>query len=255
MRPALVALGLAVVAASSALAQEQPRPSDFDAELSALEKDYKQAHEEFTKPLREAKTDQERQKVQLDYRKAPESVLLPKFRDLARRARGTDAGLRATSWSIGLGLTPGQAPTPEFRSSIDDVAAYADSPRLAEPLCQRRLWLAAQMGARDEVVRALETVASKSPHRLVRATSLSTLADVHAALGEKAEARALWERLATEFADLPVATRARALIAAAEDLVLGKVAPDFEATDQDGKKFKLSDYRGKVVVLDFWGFW
>ena len=23
----------------------------------------------------------------------------------------------------------------------------------------------------------------------------------------------------------------------------------------DGQKFKLSDYRGKVVVLDFWGHW
>jgi len=32
-------------------------------------------------------------------------------------------------------------------------------------------------------------------------------------------------------------------------------APAFSAIDQDGKKFKLSDYRGKVVVLDFWGYW
>ena len=23
----------------------------------------------------------------------------------------------------------------------------------------------------------------------------------------------------------------------------------------DGKPFKLSDYKGKVVLLDFWGFW
>ncbi len=32
-------------------------------------------------------------------------------------------------------------------------------------------------------------------------------------------------------------------------------APDFQATDADGKGFKLSDYRGKVVALVFWGFW
>lgn len=32
----------------------------------------------------------------------------------------------------------------------------------------------------------------------------------------------------------------------------GKVAPDSSGIDADGKKFQLSDYRGKVVLLDFW---
>jgi cytochrome oxidase Cu insertion factor (SCO1/SenC/PrrC family) len=39
------------------------------------------------------------------------------------------------------------------------------------------------------------------------------------------------------------------------DLEIGKVAPDIEAVDLDAVPFKLSDYRGKVVVLDFWGDW
>jgi peroxiredoxin len=38
-------------------------------------------------------------------------------------------------------------------------------------------------------------------------------------------------------------------------LRIGKVAPDIVGEDLDGVKFKLSDYRGKVVVLDFWGDW
>ena len=41
----------------------------------------------------------------------------------------------------------------------------------------------------------------------------------------------------------------------AKALSVGKVAPEIEAEDIDGVKFKLSDYRGKVVVLDFWGDW
>ncbi len=36
---------------------------------------------------------------------------------------------------------------------------------------------------------------------------------------------------------------------------VGKEAPEIKATDLDGKEFKLSDYRGKVVLLDFWGNW
>jgi hypothetical protein len=38
-------------------------------------------------------------------------------------------------------------------------------------------------------------------------------------------------------------------------LKVGKVAPEIEGEDIDGVKFKLSDYRGKVVMLDFWGHW
>ena len=38
-------------------------------------------------------------------------------------------------------------------------------------------------------------------------------------------------------------------------LRVGKEAPDIAGPDLDDKKFKLSDYRGKVVLLDFWGNW
>jgi peroxiredoxin len=38
-------------------------------------------------------------------------------------------------------------------------------------------------------------------------------------------------------------------------LVLGKTAPDIEGEDLDGKRFKLSAYRGRVVVLIFCGNW
>lgn len=35
----------------------------------------------------------------------------------------------------------------------------------------------------------------------------------------------------------------------------GALAPDFTATDVAGKAFRLADCRGRIVVLDFWGFW
>jgi cytochrome c biogenesis protein CcmG/thiol:disulfide interchange protein DsbE len=34
-----------------------------------------------------------------------------------------------------------------------------------------------------------------------------------------------------------------------------KNAPDFELKDADGKVVHLSDYKGKVVLLDFWATW
>lgn len=38
-------------------------------------------------------------------------------------------------------------------------------------------------------------------------------------------------------------------------LAIGQRAPEIDGPDVDGKRFKLSDYRGKVVILDFWGNW
>src|SRR6185295_16823681 len=34
-----------------------------------------------------------------------------------------------------------------------------------------------------------------------------------------------------------------------------KVAPAWELKDVEGKAVKLSDFKGKVVVLDFWATW
>tara|TARA_R110002072_G_scaffold57508_1_gene147849 strand:+ start:33443 stop:34204 length:762 start_codon:yes stop_codon:yes gene_type:complete len=45
------------------------------------------------------------------------------------------------------------------------------------------------------------------------------------------------------------------LLDEAERLEPGLPAPEIEGVDLDGVAFKLSDYRGKVVMLDFWGDW
>ena len=75
------------------------------------------------------------------------------------------------------------------------------------------------------------------------------------------EAEALLQIVAEKYADVPTEKRGplgkRAEVALLElrRLAVGQVAPDIEGEDGDGKRFRLSDYRGKVVVLDFWGHW
>jgi hypothetical protein len=74
------------------------------------------------------------------------------------------------------------------------------------------------------------------------------------------EIEATFEQAAEKYGDvkLPdegtVAERARLALFELRHLSVGKEAPDIEAEDQDGRRFKLSDYRGKVVLLDFWSF-
>lgn len=44
-------------------------------------------------------------------------------------------------------------------------------------------------------------------------------------------------------------------IQAIEKVSTGRVAPDFAQTDTSGKLIKLSDFRGKYVLIDFWASW
>jgi hypothetical protein len=68
------------------------------------------------------------------------------------------------------------------------------------------------------------------------------------------------KRLSVEFAGVKVSTRLGDSISQAaekeiffvENLTVGKKAPDFECELLDGKRAKLSDFRGNVVVLDVW---
>jgi hypothetical protein len=74
----------------------------------------------------------------------------------------------------------------------------------------------------------------------------------------RAESEALFERAIKEYGDvkLPFAgtagEQAKRELFEMRHLAVGRPAQEIEGPDQDGKRFQLSDYRGKVVLLYFW---
>ena len=73
------------------------------------------------------------------------------------------------------------------------------------------------------------------------------------------EIEATFERAAKEFADvkqpyggLTVGQKAESELYEIRNLSVGKPAPEFEGTDQEGQPLRLSDFRDKVVLLYFW---
>jgi hypothetical protein len=74
------------------------------------------------------------------------------------------------------------------------------------------------------------------------------------------EIEAIFEQVANAYADVPfpgggtIAERAEVALFAIRNLSVGREAPDIEGEDQHGYRFQLSDYRGKVVLLDFWSY-
>lgn len=78
------------------------------------------------------------------------------------------------------------------------------------------------------------------------------------------ESDLLLESLVENYSDVPVAgsrnnetygDMVEGMVFAKNHLQIGSTVEDIVANDLDGEEFKLSDYRGKVVVLDFWGDW
>ncbi|WP_406698883.1 TlpA disulfide reductase family protein [Singulisphaera sp. Ch08] len=75
------------------------------------------------------------------------------------------------------------------------------------------------------------------------------------------ESEQLFEKIVEDYADLMtqsgdrLGTRAKGELFEARNLSVGKVAPEIEGQDVDGVRFKLSDYRGRVVLLTFSGTW
>jgi len=39
------------------------------------------------------------------------------------------------------------------------------------------------------------------------------------------------------------------------DVAIGQVAPEIEGFDLNGQSLRLSEFRGQVVALAFWGHW
>jgi peroxiredoxin len=74
------------------------------------------------------------------------------------------------------------------------------------------------------------------------------------------DAISLFDRLMNEFGDIEssgvrLADAARPYYFTLSKLAIGKAAPEIEADDLDGVPFRLTQYRGKVVVLTFWATW
>jgi hypothetical protein len=114
----------------------------------------------------------------------------------------------------------------------------------------------------------LRTVMKKAEKREVQGPACLTLAQVlkrradeaPAAQAEKlrAESEKLFERAAADYADVKfdfrstIGDTAKAELFDIRHLSVGKSAPEVKGEDQDGKAFSLADYKGKVVLLDFW---
>lgn len=254
----ILTLGLWLLAAPPHAAPAAPVAThvrqDAAARLQALQAEYSKAESDFFRRLQELGDGPEAKQL---LAQNPLPAFLERFRDLAYEAAGTETGVTAWSRVFELGLRNARAE--EAREALDVLLAdHLDSPQL-RPVAASLPYAESFLGA-ERVRSALETLHAKAAALPVRAQAQFELASLlmrSAEGADKARGRELLEDMLTRYpgADEDWAARAKGMLFELDHLQVGMLAPDFEAVDVDGAKWKLSDYRGKVVIVDFWGFW
>ncbi len=206
----------------------------------------------------------------------------------AVRAMNAVDSLTMTTWEMSAGSFPVRRQDDAAARTVGLLLrAHLRSDRLA-PVCERMtyglrgefegfLWTVLGRNPNREVraiaCLALAGLLRTSAQKLDAARERPELAPRLAALfgGERfeelrrrgsaqlaREAESLLDRAVADYGDVKhpyggtVGEKAKEELLEMRGLVAGAPAPDIEGEDQDGKRFKLSDYRGKVVLLDFW---
>ena len=232
--------------------QDAPAKPDPAAELKKLQAEFKTASDEYYRPMREAKTLQERQKVKLDPEKNPVKLFVPRAIELATSAAGTETGAQAHLWVVQLAPSAGmkEEAKDSIRTLVNDYPASPSLVRLAQSLEYGEQTYGAEF-----TTEMIETIRDKAKDPNARAGALLVQASWSMRKKDVEGAREQIQRIVKEYPESPARKRAEGMLFEVDNLQIGMVAPDFDATDEKGQKFKLSDFRGKVTVVDFWGFW
>lgn len=118
---------------------------------------------------------------------------------------------------------------------------------------------AMQFDARNEAVALLGAVIDRNTDSACLAMALvvrgSLLLREATDDAQRAVAKKDLLRVAEVTKDAELLQLAKDVLFEVEHLQIGCKAPDIVAVDTDGAALKLSDYTGKVILLDFWGFW
>jgi peroxiredoxin len=118
----------------------------------------------------------------------------------------------------------------------------------------------AEINALSEALNNLEQRKKKAKEAFIKANpasyfSLLALKELAGYAIEADYVGPLFELLRPQLQSLDEGQALAKGIAIAKRLAIGNEAPDFVQPDVSGKALRLSDFRGKYVLLDFWASW
>jgi hypothetical protein len=233
--------------------KDQPKPQTPEQQYKHLVQSYDRKVREFQQAMSKAKTPEEVQKLLKEMRPPDRAEYARKLLKLAEDNPKSDFAPDALAWVVNIA---GFGPSSEKARKLL-FHDYIKSKALAQ--------ITVMLGdmPSPENIKLLRRIIRENPHHQVQGEAHFALGEILVYYQEKAkdkEAEKQFEKVVKDYGDVKTYRGALAQLAKSQlfelqHLAIGMVAPNIVGTDADGKKFQLTGYRGKVVVLDFWAEW
>jgi thiol-disulfide isomerase/thioredoxin len=253
---ALAALLAAVPVACSqdgkdppARAKAEAKKDDRQSQLDQMIQDFMKARKEAAAAFRAARTADD-EKAARD--KAPkEADFLPRVHKLIAGGAKDEVAAEAVAFAV-FGLDT------KDEKVFNALRAFAKTDTI------RRFVQMAATGAPDAAKPVLEQVLAENPSKDLKGMACYALGamafEQEDGKGAK-EAEKYFDLVEKEFADVhgpqkrTLGEMAKGSLFELRNLQVGMPAPPAESKNLKGEKAALADYKGKVVVLDFWATW
>ncbi|HEV8058312.1 MAG TPA: TlpA disulfide reductase family protein [Gemmataceae bacterium] len=249
----LVTVGFVVMLARADDPQGQNKSSVYDdasapkgsAIFDALMKELTEAQAKHAKVLKQAqqafdnaKTDEAKQKAKMNLEDIKQDRPGPKFADRFLNF-ATEHPQDAKNFAAAMAAFTCSARPATKNNTLGKAIAYLKENYAAKPqIMQLVRTLETSKAPAGEAL--LREVLTKNPYHRIQGHACKALLAVSTKPGEKTS---LEKMLKARYADL------------FPDLSIGKPVPEIATKDLRGNDVKLSDLRGKVVVLDIWATW
>lgn len=239
----LISLCLALIGllATATAAQEKPAQA-ADPERERVEKLIRQAWQEADQFVKSGKKESD-----ADYPGRKWAAVLWQYR---QEHPGAPAAAQARAEALHLLVHADQ---------ISEVIAKADSLKPDDAAWKRVLSVLLEAANKkkdyDYLIGKLQFLLQHSPDREVKVRAQFTLGQAYWKKGENEPARTAFQKVIADYPNTAHAKEAEGNLHEIDSLNLGQPAPQFAYKASGGEPVVLSDYKGKVVLLNFWASW